>query len=56
MTALALTAESIRASIAAREATPDQTPDFVASTALEKARLAEIEAAIADQQPVKKSK
>ena len=40
------TAENLRASIAAREATESDNPDFALVTASEKKRLAEIEAAI----------
>jgi predicted kinase len=49
------TADNLRASIAARESQPkaDQTPDFQAVTAGEKARLAEIEKAITAAQPKK---
>jgi hypothetical protein len=44
--ALELTAENLRASIAVRKATPQATDDFRAVTANEEARLREVEAAI----------
>lgn len=48
-TSLEITAENLRASIAARKAQSGTTADFKAVTALEESRLAEVEAAISDE-------
>jgi len=48
---LALTRTNLRASIAARDAVADTSPDFRFVTANERARLAEIEARLAEINP-----
>ena len=52
-TALELTAENLRASIASRDASEDRTPEHDLSTDVERTRLAEIEKAIAAKKPAK---
>ncbi len=55
-TALEQAAENLKLSIAAREASPDKSPNFVGVTNIEKARLAEVLAAIQSEKPTAAAK